>query len=360
MFKIYKNKKVIITGHTGFKGAWLTFWMGILGAKVLGISKDIPSNPSLHKILNKNKIINKFFNISNFKMLNKTIKNFKPDFIFHLAAQSLVKKSIQNPLETFNSNIIGTANILECLKNMKKKCAAIIITSDKCYLNIEKQKGYRETDTLGGKDPYSASKAAAELLIFSYKNTFLEEKENINFCSVRAGNVIGGGDWSNDRLVPDLIKAWSKNKVIEIRNVNSTRPWQHILDAVGAYIYLGSIIYKNNKFNGSPFNFGPSSNKNYKTKDVIRNLSKKLEKKIKMKVSKKKFKESALLKLNCQKAKRELGWSSILNFQESTLLTAQWYKEYYFKRKNIVSFTKKQILNYSKKFKNKINNKYTI
>ena len=360
MFKIYKNKKVIITGHTGFKGAWLTFWMGILGAKVLGISKDIPSNPSLHKILNKNKIINKFFNISNFKMLNKTIKNFKPDFIFHLAAQSLVKKSIQNPLETFNSNIIGTANILECLKNMKKKCAAIIITSDKCYLNIEKQKGYRETDTLGGKDPYSASKAAAELLIFSYKNTFLEEKKNINFCSVRAGNVIGGGDWSNDRLVPDLIKAWSKNKVIEIRNINSTRPWQHILDAVGAYIYLGSIIYKNNKFNGSPFNFGPSSNKNYKTKDVVSNLSKKLEKKIKMKVSKKKFKESALLKLNCQKAKKKLGWSSILNFQESMLLTAQWYKEYYFKRKNIVSFTKKQILNYSKKFKNKINNKYSI
>ena len=354
MYSTYKNKKIIITGHTGFKGAWLTLWMQILGAKVLGISKDIPSKPSFYKIINNKKIKSKFFDIKDFKKLKKTIKDFSPDYVFHLAAQSLVKKSIDNPLETFNSNIIGTANMLECLKKLKKNCTAIIITSDKCYLNLEKQAGYKETDTLGGKDPYSASKASAEIIIYSYKKTFFSKNEKINFCSVRAGNVIGGGDWSNNRLVPDIVKAWSKGKSVKIRNMNSARPWQHVLDAVGAYIYLGLILRKNRKLSGEAFNFGPSSNKVYKTKDVINNLSKKLDRKIKINLSSKKFKESGLLKLNCTKAIKKLGWSSILNFSKTISWTASWYDIYYNHPREIEKFSKKQILTYMDSFKKKI------
>ena len=351
MFNLYKNKKIIITGHTGFKGAWLCLWMQILGAKVLGISKDIPSKPSLFKIINNREIKNKFFNISNFTKLNKIFLNYKPDFVFHLAAQSLVKKSI----ETFNSNIMGTANILECLKNLKNKCTAIIITSDKCYLNVEKNNGYKETDVLGGKDPYSASKAAAEQIIFAYTKTYLSSKKNLNYCSVRAGNVIGGGDWSSNRLVPDCIRAWSKNKKIKIRNMNSTRPWQHVLDAIGAYIYLGYILNKNNKINRSSFNFGPSSMKVYKTKDVIDFLSQSLKKKIKVSRSTKKFKEAGLLKLNCNKAKKKLNWQSVLDFPETIKLTASWYKNYYINKKSILELTKGQIIQFMNDFEKKIN-----
>ena len=232
-----------------------------------------------------------------------------------------------------------------------------MITSDKCYLNIEKKAGYKESDNLGGKDPYSASKASAEMLIYSYKQTFFKQNKNLKFCSVRAGNVIGGGDWSSNRLVPDCIRAWSKNKKIKIRNMNSTRPWQHVIDAVGAYIYLGYILNKSKKLNGSPFNFGPTSSKNYKTKDFINLLSKNFKKKIKIGFSKKTFKESGLLKLNCNKAQTQLGWSSVFSFNETISLTALWYEKYYYHPKEIINLTKNQIQNYMNKFKKKIRKK---
>ena len=211
----YYNKKVLITGHTGFKGSWLTLWLWCSGAKIMGISNNIPTKPSLYKTLNlQNKIIDKKIDITDFSKFKKEIYKFEPDYIFHLAAQSLVKKSIKDPYTTWLSNSLGTINLLEILKRYqkKKKISAVIITSDKSYKNIEIKRGYVETDQLGGTDPYSASKASAELALNSYINIYLKNKKNLVVGIARAGNVIGGGDWSDNRLIPDCIKAWSKKK----------------------------------------------------------------------------------------------------------------------------------------------------
>ena len=243
--KIFKNKKVIVTGHTGFKGTWLSLWLNTMGAKVLGISKNIPTDPSHFKSINlKKKIKNSKINICNYNKLSNVFKKYQPDFVFHLAAQSLVKKSYLNPIETWHSNTIGTLNVLESLKQIKKKVYVVIITSDKSYKNLEISRGYKEDDLLGGKDPYSASKGSAEFAIQSYIKSFFSNKKNNVFISVaRAGNVIGGGDWSTDRLIPDCIKSYSNNKVAAIRSPNSTRPWQHVLEVIYGYLTLASKIY---------------------------------------------------------------------------------------------------------------------
>ena len=236
MNKIFKNKKILITGHTGFKGTWLTFWLKNVGANICGVSKDIPTNPSFFKTLKlKNKIINHRIDIRNLPALKKIVKNFKPDFVFHLAAQSLVKKSYYDPTNTFTTNTIGTCNLLESLRYLKNKCNAVIITSDKSYKNIEILRGYKESDQLGGYDPYSASKGCAEFIIQSYIKSFFKKKKNIRIGITRAGNVIGGGDWSDDRIVPDCFKSWSLNKKVLIRNPNTTRPWQHVLEVISGY-----------------------------------------------------------------------------------------------------------------------------
>lgn len=355
-FKNYKNKKVIVTGHTGFKGAWLTFCLILFGAKVLGISKDYRTNPSLYRILNlKRKVKSKFLDIENFEKLNKVFVKYKPDYVFHLAAQSLVKKSIEEPRNTFLTNAIGTMNIMHALKNLKNKCNAIIITSDKCYLNIEQKKGYKETDRLGGHDPYSASKASAEIIIQCYAKSFLEIKKNIFFVVARAGNVIGGGDWSDYRLVPDCIKAWTKNKPVLIRNPNSTRPWQHVFEAVFGYLFLGISLNDNKKLSGEAFNFGPSTKKNFSTKEILELLSNFWPKKTKVSFLKKNnFNESTLLKLNSNKVKRFIGWKSILNVRESLKLTIEWYKTFYFKRSTIIKASEMQFKKYLEIFFKKI------
>ena len=209
---IFKNKRVIITGHTGFKGSWLTLWLSMLGANVIGISKNIPTKPSHYKSIGlEKKIKNIKLDICNVKKLSKIIRNNQPDFVFHLAAQSLVKRSYAKPLETYYTNTIGTLNLLESLRQIKRKCFVVLITSDKSYKNLEISRGYRENDILGGKDPYSASKGSAELIIQSYLNSFFSKKKNKVYIGIaRAGNVIGGGDWSPNRLIPDCIKSYSK------------------------------------------------------------------------------------------------------------------------------------------------------
>ena len=359
IFNIYKNKKVIVTGHTGFKGAWLTFCLLLMGAKVLGISKNIITSPSLFKTLGlQKKIKNKFLDIKNFNKVKKTFQNFKPDFVFHLAAQSLVKKSFEDPIDTFMTNSFGTMNILHILNNLKKRCCAVIITSDKCYLNIEQKKGYKESDRLGGYDPYSASKASAEIIIKCYQKSYLQNNSNIYFAVARAGNVIGGGDWSANRLIPDCVKAWSKNNSVKIRNPKSTRPWQHVLEAVFAYLFMGVLLTKKKNINGEAFNFGPSYNKNYSTQEVLSYLSKNWPTKTKINYLKKtNFKESNLLKLNCFKAKKKLGWSSILTFKDSLSMTVKWYSEFYYNKKKIKELTRKQIEYYKKIFYSKIKKK---
>jgi CDP-glucose 4,6-dehydratase len=241
----FKNKKIIITGHTGFKGSWLTIWLKILGAKVIGISNNIPTFPNHYKLLNLNKkIVDNRLDIRNIKILKKIIKKYQPDFVFHLAAQSIVNLSYKDPLKTWTTNTIGTINLLESLRQLKKKCSVVIITSDKCYENLEIKRGYTEMDRLGGKDPYSASKASADIAIKSYISSFFNHKNNKVFIAIaRAGNVIGGGDFSKDRIIPDYFRSLSKNRKLILRSPYSIRPWQHIIDPLYGYLLLLMKLY---------------------------------------------------------------------------------------------------------------------
>ena len=354
----FRNKKVIITGHTGFKGSWLTLWLKILGANVIGLSNNIPTNPSHFKVTNlKNKIKHKKVDIRNLNQLKKIFKKNQPDYIFHLAAQSLVSKSYSDPNYTWETNTIGTLNILQSLREIKKKCVAVLITSDKSYKNLEIKRGYKENDILGGKDPYSASKASAELAIQSQINSFFPLKNTKVIIGIaRAGNVIGGGDWSNDRLIPDCVKSWSKNKKVLIRNPKSTRPWQHVLEAIFGYLIFAINLKKNRKLHGEAFNFGPSNSNNYSVIYLVK-LMKKNWKKITWKIinkNKKNFYESNLLKLNCNKARSHLKWKSILSFNETISMVAEWYKNYYSNPKKIYITSFNQIKKYEKLIKKRL------
>ena len=349
----FKNKKIIVTGHTGFKGSWLALCLHLLEARVLGISKDYPTSPSHFRDLNiKKNIKNKMCDIANLKEVKKIFKQFQPDYVFHLAAQAIVSKSFKDPISTFNSNTIGTLNILESLREVKK-CKAVIITSDKSYKNLEIKRGYSEGDTLGGDDPYSGSKGAAELIINSYIKSFFSNRKNIRIAIARAGNVIGGGDWSTDRIIPDCVKSWYKNENIILRNPKSTRPWQHVLDALRGYLIL-AIKLNDKKIHGQIFNFGPDAQQNKSVIDLVREIEKNwsgVNWKIK-RDTKIKNKESKLLKLNSTKAKKILKWSPVLDFKKSVNFTANWYKRYKIQKKihtNLIS--KESIISYNELLK---------
>ena len=353
----FKNKTVIITGHTGFKGSWLAIWMHLLGAKVIGISNKIPTNPSHFKYLQmKNKIKNIKLDIRDLKKLKSTFKSYKPDYVFHLAAQSLVKQSYIDPKYTLETNSIGTLNILESLKIIKSKCIAILITSDKVYKNLELGRGYAESDILGGEDPYSVSKASAELIIQSYiNNYFPSKKTKVSIAVARAGNVVGGGDWSENRLIPDCVKSWSKKKKVLIRNPKSTRPWQHVLEAISGYILLASHLSKNKKLHGEAFNFGPDSKTNYDVTHVIK-LMKKYWGDISWKFENNKndFKETKILNLNSDKSKKILNWQCILSIDETFQMVAEWYKNYYSKKNISKHFSSDQIKKYQNLIKKRL------
>ena len=352
----FNKKKILITGHTGFKGAWLTVYLLSLGGKIMGISKDVPTSPSLfHSLDLKKKITHRKADIRNLEKLKNLFLTFNPDFVFHLAAQALVKESYLNPIETFKSNIFGTLSVLESLRVLKNKCSAVLITSDKSYKNLEIKRGYKENDLLGGIDPYSSSKASAELLIQTYINSFLDSKKNISLAVARAGNVIGGGDWSSDRLIPDCVKSWSKNKKVSLRNPNSTRPWQHVLEALSGYLILAIHLSKSKKLDGEAFNFGPSNLNNYSVLDVVKKM-KNYWKNVSWKTEKKNnfHYESNLLKLNSNKAKKKLNWKSILTIRETINLVTTWYKIFYDKKFNIYNLSVKQIKFYEKTFMKRI------
>tara|TARA_Y100000739_G_C20612182_1_gene469364 strand:- start:3079 stop:4158 length:1080 start_codon:yes stop_codon:yes gene_type:complete len=355
MFKDkFKNKVVLVTGHTGFKGSWLSTWLSIMGAKVIGVSNIIPTEPSHFNIIKNyfHKDIRE--DIRNTDKIKELIADIQPDYVFHLAAQSLVKKSYTNPKLTWETNLMGTINLLEGLSKLTKKCTAILITSDKCYENVEWVWGYRETDKLGGSDPYSASKAAAEIAINSYIKSFFSST-NISIASARAGNVIGGGDWSDFRLIPDCVKAWSKNEKVLLRSPNSTRPWQHVLEPLGGYLTLASILNDDKKLHGESFNFGPSLNQNYTVLDVVKEIGKNWSS-INFEIyqdSNDSFHECNLLKLNCDKALQYLNWKSCLEFEETIKFTSNWYKKYYENANIISELTKKQIEEYYQVFTNK-------
>ena len=307
-FNNFKNKKVLVTGHTGFKGSWLTIWLLKHGAKVLGISKDIPTKPSHYEFLKLKKEIKEYFvSIEDNQKIKKIILKEKPDFIFHLAAQAIVSKSYQNPLETWKSNTFGTLSILEALRKVKKKTYAVFITSDKSYKNIEINRGYTENDILGGEDPYSASKGSADILINSYiKSFFPRNKTNVFISVARAGNVIGGGDRSKNRLIPDCIRSCSKNKRLFIRNPKSTRPWQHVIEVIFGYMKLALKLRKNKMMHGEAFNFGPSLKDRLEVIEVVK-IMKTNWNKVKWKIdkiNKNTFHESKLLFLNSKKSKK--------------------------------------------------------
>ena len=348
---IYKNKKVLVTGSTGFKGSWLTFWLYKLGAKVIGIGLKPEKNFKLYDQLKlKKKIKQYILNIENYEKLNNIIKKEKPDIIFHLAAQSIVSTSFKRPLKTIFTNVLGGSNILEAVRNNQTK-ALVYVTSDKCYLNNEKKKNYKERDILGGFDNYSASKASAEILFYSYFQSFFKNNKKINVGSARAGNVIGGGDWAEDRIVPDTAKSWIKNKELNIRNPLATRPWQHVLEPLGGYLTLARKLQQNPNLNGEAFNFGPNADESRTVLDLIKELSKYWNNlQYNQDFDNNKFHESNLLKLNCDKALHYLDWKSRLSFKETIEMTANWYSNYYIHKTSIIDFTKKQINFYQNKF----------
>lgn len=347
---IYRGKRVLVTGHTGFKGSWLTFWLLQLGAEVAGFSAFLPSEPSNFEVLGlKNKISDYRGDICDFSEMNKVFSKFQPEIVFHLAAQAIVKKAYEAPKITFDTNLGGTVNILECIRTNSHIKAAVIITSDKCYQNNEWAWGYRENDRLGGDDPYSASKACAEVAFHAYLHSFFQksEKSYPHIATTRAGNVIGGGDWAANRIIPDCVMAWTEGKEPVIRNPMATRPWQHVLEPLSGYLYLGASLLISDNCHGESFNFGPTETVNLPVKELVKCfLSYWGNKNWRYEQEDMKEKESKLLKLSCDKVLHFLNWHALLSFKDTVRLTAQWYKEYYSESADMYEFSRKQIIYY--------------
>lgn len=323
---------MLITGHTGFKGSWLTTWLLELGATVIGVSKNIPTTPSMFEVLGlKNKIKHYIQDIRDLQKLESIIATESPDFVFHLAAQAIVSISYADPLDTITTNVIGTTNVLEALKRVNPNCIAIIITSDKCYENVEQVWGYKENDPMGGKDIYSSSKGAAELIIKSYSHSFFNDDSiNVKLGICRAGNVIGGGDWASDRIVVDCVKAWSNDEIVEIRSPNATRPWQHVLEPLSGYLALGQTLAENADMHGEAFNFGPRAEQNRTVLELLKDLSEGWDIKQAYEITENRpFHEAGLLKLNCDKALSRMKWQATMNYQQTVQYTGRWYLDYY-------------------------------
>jgi CDP-glucose 4,6-dehydratase len=348
---IYNRKKILVTGNTGFKGSWLATWLKQLGAEVIGLSKDIPTIPSIFvEARHENKITYLEEDIKNIDKISKIISDIKPDFVFHLAAQPLVRLSYDNPLLTIESNALGTANVLESLRISNHKCTAVFITSDKAYDNVEWTWGYRENDPLGGKDPYSASKGMAELAIKTYAHSFFSRSDsNVKVAVGRAGNVIGGGDWAKDRIVPDAMRSWSKNEALEIRSPFATRPWQHVLEPLSGYLLLGAMLYENPKLNSEAFNFGPGAEQNFTVSDLLTEMKNHWPGAVWKDISSQAETrhEAGLLKLCCDKALHTLGWKPSLTFEENCAMTVEWYRAFYQGKADVWELTLQQIQAYS-------------
>lgn len=346
----YKKKRVFITGHTGFKGSWLSQWLINLGAELAGYSLNIPTNPSNFEVLELEKSMKHFSgDVRNLDDLRKAMNDFKPEVVFHLAAQSLVRFSYDDPKTTFDTNLGGTVNLLEVIRNTPFVDTAVLITSDKCYENVEWEWGYRENDRLGGKDPYSASKACAEIAISAYQRSFFGHSDRVRIASTRAGNVIGGGDWAEDRIVPDCIRAWAEGKKPVIRSPRSTRPWQHVLEPLSGYLTLGALMGSGKPgLSMEAFNFGPSAEVNQPVSVLIKQMMETWNNSDWKDVSGADDgkKEAQLLKLSCDKALQRLSWRPTMSFKESVNMTAEWYKAYYSKSCDMKELTRNQISSY--------------
>lgn len=349
----WKGKTVLVTGHTGFKGAWLTIWLHKLGAKVIGYSlKEYPNDKMFNDTGMSSRITDIRGDISNLKSLKSAFDKYKPQIVFHLAAQPLVRLSYDDPVRTLQTNIMGTVNVLECIRLSDFVRIGVMITSDKCYRNKNLTCGYKEGDELGGVDPYSCSKACSELVVSSYRDAFFKLQSKI-VASVRAGNVIGGGDWSQDRLIPDCIKALKDNKPILIRNPDATRPWQHVLEPLGGYLMLAEKLWQEKKYDDC-WNFGPYAESIVPVRQVADMLVKKwgsgswIDGSVKGKDHKH---EAKLLSLDITKIQKELGWKPKLKLDEAISLTVYWYKNY--EKINSYELSLKQIEEYERAGVNK-------
>ncbi|MBI4707818.1 MAG: CDP-glucose 4,6-dehydratase [Candidatus Omnitrophica bacterium] len=335
---IYRNKTVLVTGHTGFKGSWLAMWLNDLGAKVIGLSLGPVSEPS-HYDLAHFDIISVLGDIRDPKSIAEVIDTYNPQIIFHLAAQSLVRYSYKNPVDTFETNIMGTINVFEACRKSKSVNAIINITSDKCYENREWVWGYREKDRMGGFDPYSCSKGCAELITSSYRNSFFNlsgygATHNILLASARAGNIIGGGDWGDDRLLPDIMRAVKRNAEVIIRNPTASRPWQHVLEPLSGYLILGQRLLEGRTEYADGWNFGPNIECTTNVENLVKSC-KKIWNRIQYKTvtDKSNPHEAGQLKLDCSKAHSLLKWKPVWDLQRTLEMTLNWYRDYYEKNK---------------------------
>jgi CDP-glucose 4,6-dehydratase len=348
----YKGKKVFLTGHTGFKGAWMLKTLSLLGAEIKGYALEPQTPNDLFYLIEGEKLCQSIIaDLRDKKRLESEIVAFQPDFVFHLAAQPLVRLSYEIPAETFEVNVIGTANVLDGVQLLQKKCSIVLITTDKVYQNNEWMYPYREIDRLGGYDPYSASKACAELLIDSYRNSFFNTKDydkHLKGIAVaRAGNVIGGGDWSKDRLIPDIAKAFALEKPVTIRNPHSVRPWQHVLEPVIGYLLLGANLAVDTINFSQAYNFGPQLSDALPVDEMLQLAIQSWGKgKYIIEQVEGQPHEAGLLKLDISKAKTELKWEPKMNANQAVSLTMDWYREFSTNKMGVIDFTTKQIINF--------------
>lgn len=353
-FDFYHNKKVLVTGHTGFKGSWLCVWLKMLGAKVAGYSIGIPTSVSMYESLNITKYLEADFrgDVANEKEFQTVLEKFQPEIVIHLAAQPIVLKSYTTPLETFQTNIMGTASVLNCIRRFDCIRCSLIITTDKCYKNKGWIWGYREIDELGGDDPYSCSKACAELITDCYIKSFFQSSQ-CSIATARAGNVIGGGDWAEHRLVPDIVRSAFANQPVVLRHPDYVRPWQHVMEPLYGYLLLCKKLYENgNKFSGA-WNFGPNMVQSADVGYIANKICSILGCSILNSEQSNQPHESALLSLDCSKAKQKLGWNSILSLDQTLQLTAEWYENYR-KRLDMLQKTKEQLTFYMKQISSEL------
>lgn len=342
----YSGARVLVTGHTGFKGAWLCEWLTLLGAKVTGFSRDIPTQPSAFEQLQlADRVTDLRGDVRDLPTLKNLVKSIAPDFVFHLAAQPIVLKSYQDPIETIETNILGTAHILEALRHLEAPCAALIVTSDKCYRNAETDTGYQEEDALGGRDPYSASKACAEILTAAWRSSFFQGHP-VRLASARAGNVIGGGDWAPDRLVPDAVRALRDGRPIPVRNPNSVRPWQHVLESLSGYLTLAARLSQGVPGSADAFNFGPLADSHRPVKDLLEVLLQDWPGTWVDTSDAQAPHEAAKLNLDVAKSRRVLQWQPRWNFATAVHKTIEWYRASLDSPKLMSEFTRGQIRSY--------------
>ena len=334
-FSVFRGKRVLVTGCTGFKGSWLSVWLSELGASVTGLALGPPTRPSMFETLKLASLIDYHEgDVRDLNQVTRVLETARPDFVFHLAAQAIVQVSYDDPAGTFATNVLGTAHVLEALRRCDRAVTALVVTSDKCYDNVEWVYGYRETDRLGGKDPYSASKGAAELVVQGWFHSFFAAAPSpVRLISARAGNVVGGGDWAPARLVPDCIRAWSQSHPVQIRRPRATRPWQHVLEPLSGYLMAAERLFQDRALTGEAFNFGPRAEANFSVLDLLNELANYWDfggqaERFTVDDSAH-FDEATVLKLNCEKASALLGWRPTLDFSDTARLTASWYDRFY-------------------------------